>query len=318
MPAAKPHTAEPSPETSPEPIWVLTGPTAAGKTDLALRLAESEQLEILSMDSMAVYRRMDIGTAKPSDSARARVPHHLIDLVEPDQDFDTSRWCSAATAAVDEVRSRGRQPLFVGGTPLYLMAFFKGMMEGPAAQPGLRAQLVADEAAEPGVLYRRLAKVDAEAAQRIHQNDHKRQVRALEYFELTGQPISQQRQQFESDGWRVPCRIAAVSRDREELQDRVKVRTSAMLDAGLLEEVASIQDDSGFSNTAAAAIGYAQCLHHLEVGYKDIEELRNMIRRSTHRLIRRQTSWLRRIPEVQWFDPGTSVADLTERFTAGS
>lgn len=318
MPAANPNTTEPRPGTCPEPVWVLTGPTAAGKTDLALRLAESEQFEILSMDSMAVYRRMDIGTAKPSDSDRARVPHHLIDLVGPDQDFDTNRWCSAATAAMAEVRSRGRQALFVGGTPLYLMAFFKGMMEGPAAVPELREQLMADEAAEPGVLYRRLASIDAEAAQRIHENDHKRQVRALEYFELTGQPISQQRRQFESEEWRVPCRIAAVSREREELRQRVKTRTSAMLDAGLLEEVASIQDDCGFSKTAGAAIGYAQCLHHLKVGYKDLEELRNMIRRSTHRLIRRQTTWLRRIPGVQWFEPGTSVANLAERFTTGS
>lgn len=318
MPAASHPSEPPTPGTIPEPVWVLTGPTAAGKTDLAMRLAESEQLEILSMDSMAVYRRMDIGTAKPGAAERARIPHHLIDIVGPDEEFDTNRWCAAASAAVAEVRARGRQPLFVGGTPLYLMAFFKGMMEGPAAVPELRARLLAEEATEPGVLHRRLATIDAEAAERIHQNDHKRQVRALEYFEVTGQRISQKRQQFESDEWRVPCRIAAVGREREELKDRVKTRTRAMLAAGLLDEVADIERDCGFSKTAGAAIGYAECRHHLKVGYKDQEELRNMIRRSTHRLIRRQTTWLRRIPGIQWFDPGTSVPALIARFAAGS
>jgi len=314
MPTASRDTTD----ATPAPAWVLTGPTAAGKTDLALRLAESQDLEILSMDSMAVYRQMDIGTAKPSGEERARVPHHLIDLVGPDQDFDTKRWCAAATAAVADVRSRGRRPLFVGGTPLYLMAFFKGMMQGPAADPALREELMAEEAADPGSLYQRLEQVDAQAAQRIHRNDHKRQVRALEFFTLTGQQISAQRQQFESDQWQVPCRIAAVRRDREELKERVKARTVAMLGAGLVEEVAAIQAGCGFSKTAGAAIGYAECRHHLGVGYKDLEELRNMIRRNTHRLIRRQTTWLRRIPEVQWVDPETSVADLTARFTARS
>lgn len=301
-----------------EPIWVLTGPTAAGKSDLALQLAESEQLEIVSMDSMAVYRQMDIGTAKPAAEACARVPHHLIDVVGPEEEFDTNLWCSAASAAVAEIRARGRQPLFVGGTPLYLMAFFKGMMQGPAAVPGLRERLHQEEAANPGCLYQRLETVDPEAAQRIHRNDHKRQVRALEYFEITGQAISEKRQQFESDEWRVPCRIAALSRDREELKERVKARTIAMLAAGLLQEVAAIDSSCGFSQTAGAAIGYAECLHHLRIGYKDEEELRNRIRRNTHRLIRRQTTWLRRIPGVQWFDPTTSVADLSERFKADS
>ncbi len=188
------------------------------------------------------------------------------------------------------------------------------MMEGPAAVPELRERLAKEEAAEPGCLYARLESIDPEASERIHRNDLKRQIRALEFYEVTGQPISRARKQFDSAGWRVPCRIAAVSRDRDALRARVKARTVAMLKDGLLEETAAINSDCGFSNTAGGAIGYAECLHHLRVGYKDQEELRNRIRRSTHRLIRRQLAWLRRVPEVQWFNPESSVQELRARF----
>jgi tRNA dimethylallyltransferase len=292
------------------PAWILTGPTAVGKTDLALRLAELEDLEILSMDSMAVYRRMDIGTAKPAPDERERVPHHLLDLVDPDADFDTNRWCTAAEAAVADIRSRGRRPLFVGGTPLYLMAFFKGMVQGPSAVPEIRDRLTAREQSDPGCLHRELAAVDPGAAARIHAHDLKRLVRALEYHEVTGERISVRRDHFDAPDWRVPCRIVAVRRQREQLHERVKRRTITMLEAGLVEEVRAIRDDCGFSKTSATAIGYAECLRHLDGGYKDLEELRNMIRRSTHGLIRRQTTWLRRIREVQWIDPQTTADSL--------
>lgn len=295
-------------------MWILTGPTAAGKTNLALELAEIEDLEILSMDSMAVYRRMDIGTAKPSRAERERIPHHLLDLVDPNEDFDTNRWCAAAEAALGDIRTRGKRPLFVGGTPLYLMAFFKGMVQGPSAVPEIRDRLTAREREAPGCLHRELADKDPEAAERIHVHDLKRLVRALEYHEVTGEKISARREHFDAPDWRVPCRIAAVRRDREELHERVKRRTISMLDAGLLEEVRAIRDDCGFSKTAAAAIGYAECLRHLDGvhkgGFKDLEELRNMIRRSTHGLIRRQTTWLRRIGDVRWITPDTQAAEL--------
>ena len=305
------------PET-PRPIWILTGPTAAGKSDLALALAEREDLEILSMDSMAVYRRMDIGTAKPSAEERAKIPHHLIDIVGPDEDFDTKRWSAAAAETVAAVRGRGRQPLFVGGTPLYLMAFFKGMLEGPAAEPEIREHLFARERDDPGCLHRELAVADPDAAERIHRNDLKRLVRALEYLELTGETISSKRGHFAAAGFKVPCRIAAVRRDREDLHDRVNTRTRAMLRAGLLDEVRTIRDDCGFSKTAGAAIGYAECLRFLAGGFKDEAELRNRIRRNTHRLIRSQTTWLRRLPEIAWIEPCTTVAGLRGRFRDGS
>jgi len=299
---------------SDNPICVLTGPTASGKSSLALDLAARLDLEILSMDSMAIYRQMDVGTAKPSAADRARVPHHLIDLVDPDQGFDASRYCEAAERALAAVAARGRRPLFVGGTPLYLMAFFKGLMPGPAAQPELRAALEQREREQPGSLHRSLSERDRAAAARIHHRDTKRLVRALEVIELTGRPISEQQTSFESPGWRRACRIVAVRRPREELQQRVKQRTIAMLAAGLLDETRAIRDSCGFSRQSAAAIGYAQCLDHLRGRFKDDEELRNMIRRATHRLLRRQTTWLRHLPEVQWVQPGGGVEALLAAF----
>jgi len=260
------------------------------------------------MDSMAVYRRMDIGTAKPSPEDRARAPHHLVDIVDPHQRFDTASWCELAEAAVAAIAGRGRRALLVGGTPLYLMAFGKGIVAGAGRDDALRARLEAAEDADPGTLHERVRAVDPEAADRIHRHDRKRLVRALEVFELTGRPLSAQQRHFDSEQWQRPCRIVAVQRERDDLHERVKLRTRAMLAAGLLDEVRAIQGDGGFSETAAGAIGYAECLDHLRGRYKDEEELRNRIRRNTHRLIRKQLNWLRRIPQVQWIRPDAGLA----------
>jgi tRNA dimethylallyltransferase len=309
------HVTRASPDLD-APLWVVAGPTASGKSALALELAERLGLEILSMDSMAVYRRMDIGTAKPSAAERARVAHHLIDLVDPHETFDTARWGEAATAAIDEVRGRGRAPLFVGGTPLYLMTFFKGMMQGPAADLDLRAELEAREAATPGSLHLELQRVDPAAAARIHGNDLRRIVRTLEVHALSGRTISEQQDHFEREEWQRPCRIVAVRRERDDLHARVRERTEQMLDAGLLEETEAIEQSGGFSRTSAAAIGYAECRAFLRGRFKDRTELRNRIRRNTHQLIRRQTTWLRRLPEVTWLAPDAGVGGLEAAFAA--
>ena len=292
------------------PLWVVTGPTASGKTALALELAERLGLEILSMDSMAVYRQMDVGTAKPSPEEQARVKHHLIDLVQPSETFDTARWCEAAAQALTELQAQGRGALFVGGTPLYLMAFFKGLMQGPAADPALRAELEAKEAQEPGRLHAELQKVDPDAASRIHRHDLRRLVRAHEVLRLTGEMISAQQNHFDRDEWQRPCRIVAMQRDRETLHERVKARTEQMLDRGLLDETEAIERSGGFSLTAGAAIGYAECRDFLRGRYKDRTELRNRIRRNTHQLIRRQSTWLRRLREVVWMPPEAGVDRL--------
>lgn len=264
------------------------------------------------MDSMAVYRQMDVGTAKPTVTERARVPHWLIDLVLPDATFDTARWCEAAALTIDAVRARGRRPLFVGGTPLYLMAFFKGMVQGPAADPAIRAELEAREDAEPGCLHTELERVDPEAAARIHPKDRRRLVRALEFHRLTGRPLSGEQDHFERPDWLRPCRIVAIARERDELHQRVRARTEQMLTDGLLDETQAIERGCGFSRTAGAAIGYAECRDFLRGRYKDREELRNRIRRNTHKLIRRQTTWLRRLHEVRWLAPAAGT-DGVER-----
>ncbi len=292
------------------PIWVVAGPTASGKSALAVALAERHGGEIVSMDSMTVYRRMDVGTAKPTAEERARAPHHLIDLVDPDQDFDTARWCAAAEAATKDIVARGRHPIFVGGTALYLMAFFKGLMQGPAADVALRKELEAREELQPGCLHDELQQKDPVSAARIHRNDLRRVVRALEVFERTGKPISEQQEHFDRDSWARPCRIAAIAWPRETLHERVKTRTDAMLDQGLVSECAAIESSCGFSHTAGAAIGYAECRDFLRGRYKDRQELRNRIRRNTHHLIRRQTTWLRRLREVRWIPGGADVEAL--------
>lgn len=295
-------------KTRPTEIRVLTGPTAAGKTAWALELAARHDLEIVSMDSMAIYRRMDIGTAKPSAEERARAAHHLIDIVDPHERFDTAAWCEAADRAVAEIRARGREPLIVGGTPLYLMAFGKGMVENAGRDDALRQRLEAEEDARPGTLHERVLALDPEAGARLHRKDRKRLIRALEVHALTGKTLSEQQRHFEAQAWRQPCRIAAVLRERADLHERVKIRTRAMLEAGLLDEVRAIRDDRGFSQTAAGAIGYAECLDFLRGRYKDEEELRNRIRRNTHRLIRKQLNWLRRIEGVRWIRPEQGLA----------
>ena len=264
------------------------------------------------MDSMAIYRRLDIGTAKPSATDRASVPHHLLDLVEPHEAFDTARWCELAAQTLADVQARGKRAIFVGGTPLYLMAFFKGMLQGPGRDDALRQRLEATERAAPGALHTELTRRDPAAAARIHGNDLRRLVRALEVLELTGQPISEQQTHFGSTEWQRPCRIAMAQRTREELHARVKARTEAMLDQGLLAETEAVERDGGFSQTAGAAIGYAECRDFLRGRFKDRMELRNRIRRNTHQLIRRQTTWLRRLPGAIWF-PAESGIDALRR-----
>lgn len=317
--ASSPDAGQIGATANGDPIWVLTGPTAGGKTQAALalarRLAErGESVEILSMDSMAVFRRMDIGTAKPGADERAEVRHHLIDLVEPHEHFDTGLWCAHAQRVLDDVRSRGRRPLFVGGTPLYLMAFFKGLSAGVAADPELRARLEAEETETPGALHARLRAVDPVAATRIHEHDHKRQVRALEVFEKTGRPISAQQDTFDRPGFARACRIVMPDHERDALKERVKLRTERMLDRGLVDETRAIREGAGFGPQSRAAIGYAECLAWLDGKLKDREELRNRIRRSTHRLIRRQTTWLRRIPELVRVAPDTPADELERAF----
>lgn len=294
-------------------LHVLTGPTASGKTGIALRLAARRGREILCADSMSIYRRMDIGTAKPRPAERARVPHHGLDLVEPWQDFDTARYVAQADETIASAQVRGGSILVVGGTPLYLLALLRGFFDGPKAQPDLRAELRDREQRQPGALWSELARVDPEAALRIHRNDEKRLVRALEVFRVCGEPISALQRQFEQGPPRYPHRLVCLRRERAALKNSVRARTNRMFEQGLVDEVRSIRAAGGFSSTAASGIGYAQVLAFLD-GQLGADELPYRVRSATHRLVRRQETWFRRFRGATRVDiEGLAEPDATRR-----
>ncbi len=280
------------------PLLVLTGPTASGKSALALDFAERHGFEIISVDSMAIYRRMDIGTAKPSLEEQARVRHHGIDLVEPSEGYDSERFRSYVEQLLRQGEAEGRRFLLVGGTALWLMALLFGYFDGPGSDPELRKRLESEEAAEPGCLHARLQQVDPESAQRIHHRNVKRIVRALEVFESTGTPISTLQTQFEEPKPRRPFIAARIDIDREQLKRRVARRIEEMFAAGFVDEVRSILAEGGFGPTAKHAIGYKEVLRFLE-GDLDAEELRFRVRSSTNRFVRRQHNWFRRMPGIR-------------------
>ncbi|MCA8969511.1 MAG: tRNA (adenosine(37)-N6)-dimethylallyltransferase MiaA [Planctomycetes bacterium] len=282
---------------STEPLLVLTGPTASGKSALAIEIATRHDLEILSVDSMSIYRLMDVGTAKPTRAERERVVHHGLDLVDPWEDYDAARFAAYADERIESASKRGKRLLLVGGTPLYLMAILRGFFEGPPKNPDLRRELRDREDAEPGSLHLELESIDAEAAQRIHRNDTKRLVRALEVYEATGRPISELQRQFEQGPPRYTHRLASLSIARDHMRERVRERTRAMFEGGLVDEVRAIQDAGGFSPTAGQAIGYAEVLDFLR-GDLASDLLVSRVRNSTHRLVRRQETWFRRMQDI--------------------
>ena len=296
--------------SSERPIcWVLTGPTATGKTDLALRLAEAHGCEIIGMDSMQIYRRMDIGTAKPTPAERARVPHHLIDVAEPDEAFSVARYQELAEQAAREIFARGRIPLFVGGTGFYLRALRHPMAMGAvkgneALRRALEAEAVTPEGRE--ALHRRLAEVDPAPARRLHVNDSRRVIRALEVWQLTGKPFSMQENSGETPPFRF--RAAALTMDREALYHRVEQRVDRMIAEGLEAEVRGLLA-SGLSPKAQSmqAIGYKEMAAHL-LGEYDLDKAIYEIKLGTRHYAKRQLTWLRREEELCWADAASPEA----------
>ncbi|NJC87377.1 MAG: tRNA (adenosine(37)-N6)-dimethylallyltransferase MiaA [Desulfuromonas sp.] len=285
------------------PLTVLCGPTAAGKTAAALALAEHFDLEVVSADSRQVYRLMDVGTAKPSSEERARVPHHLLDVVWPDEPFDVARFVALATEAIDGILARGRLPLLVGGTGLYVRALTEGLAEAPGADPLLRRRLEAQAEAEGNAaLHRRLAAVDPAAAGQLHPNDRVRIVRALEVFELTGRPLSswQQAHGFRARNYRL-LKIA-LSPPRSELYRRIDDRAAAMLQGGLVEEAERLLQ-AGYDPRLKAlqTIGYREAIRLLE-GKVSREAALVELQQATRRYAKRQLTWFRADSEMIWVD----------------
>ena len=281
--------------------WFLSGPTAVGKSAIGLALARRLGAEIVSMDSMALFRGMDIGTAKPTPRQRADIPHHLIDVAEPHEDFSLARYLDLAREAAAEIQSRGRQVLFVGGTPLYLKGLLRGVFEGPAADWDFRHALMAElEDHDPDWLHKKLEGVDPAAAARLHRNDARRIIRALEVFEKTGQTMSSLQQQFDRGLPPDSCRVFVLDRPREELHARIDQRVDAMFAAGLVDEVQRLMaDPRGISRTAGQAVGYAELIDYLH-GKHDLEMAISLVKTHTRQLAKRQATWFRSLSECRF------------------
>jgi tRNA dimethylallyltransferase len=280
----------------------VVGPTAAGKTAAAVRLAEEIGGEIISCDSVAVYRGLDIGAAKPTREERARVPHHLIDVVEPNERFSAARWAELADAAASEISARGKRVVVAGGTGLYLRAFLRGLVQTPPADPDIRArhqQMPIEE------LRADVERVDPESAARIGPADRVRLSRALEVWEQTGVPLSelQKRQPMAP---RYEATIYGIDPPRAELHARIDARVHAMMDAGLLEEVRALRDKWGDSTPALVSLGYSQLVAHLR-GETALEEAVRQIQRDTRHFARRQLTWFRSEPGVLWYPSGAEI-----------
>jgi tRNA dimethylallyltransferase len=284
--------------------WFVTGPTASGKSAVGVALAQQLGGEILSLDSMAVYRGMDLGTAKPTEAMRRQVPHHLIDLATPEEDFSVAAYLQAAHRTVAEVVQRGRVPIFVGGTPLYLKALVRGFDSGPPADWPFR-RAVEEDLQRHGseALWERLRQVDPLSAHRLHPRDTRRIIRALEVNHLTGQPLSHRQMQADPLATAEQCHVLALRWPRPILHQRIEARVDGMFAAGLVDEVRGLLQRYGqLGRTASQAVGYREVIEHL-AGQHDLDETRRRVKEHTRQLARRQETWLRGLSEVTFVDP---------------
>lgn len=293
------------------PVVLLMGPTGAGKTAVAIELAARLPAEIVSVDSALVYRGLDIGTAKPDAAMRAQVPHHLIDILDPAQPYSAGQCVRDAVVAIDAIQARGRIPLLTGGTMLYFHALLHGLAELPEADPDLRRELD-ERAAREGTaaLHAELARVDPQAAARIHPNDPQRIQRALEVFQLTGQPISElQASQRVPLADRNVVEVVLSPARRAVLHQRIEARFHAMMTAGFLEEVRDLRarGDLDAHTPSMRAVGYRQLWAHLDGAYGLEEAVRRGIV-ATRRLAKRQLTWLRALPGARWVEPTDNSA----------
>ena len=288
------------------PMICIPGPTASGKTVLAVELAKLTNGEVVSCDSMQVYRRMDIGTAKPTREEMQGIPHHMIDVCEPDEDFSVSRYCEMAAAAVEDIFSRGKTPIIAGGTGLYMDSLIRGNAFAPFPATGQRERLEA-EADQVGmtVMLERLRAIDPESAARLHLADRKRILRALEVYLETGETITAHNLRTQA----IPPRYSPVwlgldFENRQDLYDRIDRRVDIMLEEGLVEEIRGLLD-SGIPRkcTAMQAIGYKEFTDALE-GRCSIGEAAEQVKQSSRHYAKRQLTWFRRNKSIHWLIRG--------------
>lgn len=283
-------------------LLCVVGPTASGKTELAIRVCEQVGGEVISADSVQIYRHFDIGSGKPTAQELARAPHHLVGVQDPREPLDAARFAQLAEQAIGGVRARGKVPVVCGGAFLWVRALVQGLAKAPGASPELRAAIRA-QAASCGVkaLHAELAAVDPVTASRLSPNDLVRVERALEVFTLTGKPLSAWHSEHRQQPAVHKARMVGVRRSREELDARIAGRVEGWLQGGWIEEVVGLVDRGMGGTRAMGSVGYRQVLDHVE-GRLGREQLAASIVRATRLFVRRQRTWLRDVP-VTWIDP---------------
>ncbi len=283
-------------------LLVIVGPTAVGKTDIAIQLALKLNGEIISADSMQIYRGMDIGTAKPTLEEQAGIPHHLIDVVDPGEPFSVADFQALARAKIDEISARGRLPILAGGTGLYVRAVIDPYNFIPAETDWKMREKLRRQAQEVGLasIYQWLSEVDPVAADRIHPNDARRIIRALEVYQTTGKPLSFWEQQVDTDRPLYDLLMIGLNRPRQELYQRINLRVDKMVEAGLLDEarrlLAQGLDEKFIANQA---IGYKEFFPYLK-GQETLDEAMERLKQNTRRYAKRQLTWFRADPRIQW------------------
>ncbi len=311
MPRSRRCSRGPEALTEKPKIVIILGPTASGKTDLAVRLAERFGGEIVNADSMQVYRGMDIGTAKPSQELRRRVPHHLIDIVAPDRNFSAADFRNEAVRVIADITSRGKTVFMVGGTGLYIKALLQGLVDSPSGAGAVRRELE-ERAGRVGnePLLQELAAVDPVTAGRLHPNDLVRIVRALEVYRLTGRPISLERGDHGFAGDFYSTLKIGLSVERGELYERIDRRVDKMIAEGLESEVKTLLDQ-GFSSTLKAmrAIGYRQICAYL-AGEYGLDEAIRLIKRDTRHYAKRQMTWFKTDQKIYWVEYSDNFATI--------
>ncbi|VAW37065.1 tRNA dimethylallyltransferase [hydrothermal vent metagenome] len=290
-------------------LLAIVGPTASGKSGLALDVANYFGAEIVSVDSMLVYRGMDIGTAKPTVAELSSVAHHMIDIVDPGAGFSAADYRERASAVIEDITARGKRALVAGGTGLYLRALLEGIFEGPPGNDELRREFDAViERGGPGGLHAELAEVDPEAAARIHPNDAVRIVRALEVYRMTGRSISSLHSEQARAGSPYETLKIGLNKERADLYEDINRRVDSMMERGLLAEVRRLLDKGyGSELRPMQALGYKEMVSHIEGGV-ELKEAVEALKKNTRNFAKRQLTWFGKDKEIRWFAPGEKTA----------